>query len=330
MSDLTLEADQVRVRSLEFNDMDMMALTLIGNHMNFVPLRSGRFHGRGCLIDVDGISIRRFVEDPHLKLGAVGPGRVSLQLLLCPTTGITMNGSEFGRWQLAVIPEGISVQAIFPVQHERIGILIRTEDFDRMIESCGAPSIPRDRLSYLRLSEDQASAMASAFTAMTDLAQQLPNLFTVPGLGPAITEESRRLIMGALSGADAPSGTLQPTIEMLRQVRTADEFLQSHINRPIYTEELCVALGVTARQLHQSFATIYSMSPHAYLKRRRLILVHRALKADRDGPVMVKSIVLSHGFWHLSHFGQEYAAMFDETPSTTLGKGGGRAVRSAA
>jgi AraC family ethanolamine operon transcriptional activator len=136
--------------------------------------------------------------------------------------------------------------------------------------------------------------------------------------------------MSALSSADAPSATLRQTKELLRQVRVADEFLQSHIDRPIYTEELCTALGVTARQLHQSFAAVYGMSPHAYLKRRRLILVHRALRSSREVPAMVKSIALSHGFWHLSHFGQEYAAMFAETPSATLGKGGGRAVRSAA
>ena len=35
-----LETNLVRVRSLEFNDMDTMARTLIGNHMDFVPLRA--------------------------------------------------------------------------------------------------------------------------------------------------------------------------------------------------------------------------------------------------------------------------------------------------
>jgi AraC family transcriptional regulator, ethanolamine operon transcriptional activator len=330
MSDLTLDADQVRVRSLEFDDMDAMAHTMVGSHMDFVPLQSGKFHGRVCQIDVDGLSLRRISEHPHLKHGAIGPERIALQLLLRSAASMTINGSEFGRSHLAVLPGDMSTHAIFPVEHERIGIVIRKDDLDRMIESYGAPPLPQNTLSLLHLSDAQVNAMSSAFSAMTDFAQRLPNLFAVPGLGPAIADECRGLLMGALSDVNALSGSQLQTRDMLRQIRGADEFLQSHINRPIYTEELCTALGVTARQLHQSFAAVYGMSPHAYLKRRRLILVHRALRSNREVPAMVKSIALSHGFWHLSHFGQEYAAMFAETPSATLGKGGGRAVRSAA
>jgi AraC family transcriptional regulator, ethanolamine operon transcriptional activator len=321
MSVQSLEAGPVRVQSLEFDDMDTMARTVVGPHMNFVPLRSGQFHGRVDQIDVDGLSLRRLVEDPHLKHGAIGPNRVVIQLLLHPTVGMTINGREFGRSHLAVLPEGTSVQALFPVKHERIGIVIHTGGLDRMIESYGAPPIPRDTLSLLHLNQDQANAMSSAFIAMTDFAQRLPNRFAVPGLGPAVADECRRLLIGALSGADTPFKTRRQTQDMLRQVRAADAFLCSHITRPIYTEELCTSLGVTARRLHQSFAAVYGMSPHAYLKRRRLILARRALKSNRDGPAMVKSIALSHGFWHLGHFGQEYVSMFGEMPSQTLGKG---------
>jgi hypothetical protein len=34
------------VRSMRFDDMDTMAQAMIGDHVEFVPLRSGPFHGR--------------------------------------------------------------------------------------------------------------------------------------------------------------------------------------------------------------------------------------------------------------------------------------------
>ena len=107
---------------------------------------------------------------------------------------------------------------------------------------------------------------------------------------------------------------------MLRRVAAADEFLRGHIDRPVYTDELCAALRVSPRALHQSFAAVYGLSPHGYLRRRRLVLVRRALWSARDGPALVKSAALAHGFWHLGRFARDYAAMFREMPSETVGK----------
>ena len=106
----------------------------------------------------------------------------------------------------------------------------------------------------------------------------------------------------------------------MRRVAAADAFLRGHIDRPVYTDELCAELHVSARALHHSFAAVYGMSPHGYLRRRRLVLVRRALRSARDGPVLVKSVALAHGFWHLGRFARDYAAMFREMPSDTVGK----------
>jgi len=205
MSDLALEADQVRVRSLQFDDMDTMAQTVVGANMEFIPLHSGQFRGSVCQIDVDGLSLRRIGEDPHLKHGAIGPERVGIQLLIRSAASMTLNGSEFGKSHLAFLPGGTSLQGAFPVEHERIGLILRKEDFDQLIESCDALPIRHDVLSLMHLSEGQATAMASAFIAMTDIAQQLPKLFAVPGLGPAIGDECRSLLMSVLSDTNASS-----------------------------------------------------------------------------------------------------------------------------
>jgi AraC-like DNA-binding protein len=315
----------VRIQALRFDDMDTMASAMIGAHVNFVPLRPGPFHGRFCQIDLDGLVLRRMVHGPLLMHGTAKPDHVALQLMARPADGLTLNGDAFGASTLSVIPGGSEIQAICPAEHDRIALVIRTDVFDRLIELCDVPTFPRDTHQMLHVHDSQAGVLVRAFGAMTDLAESLPNLLAVPGLGEALTEECQRLIAAVLTGTGNRPERPRRTKNMLRQVGAADEFLRANIRRPIYTDELCTALHVSARTLHQSFAAVYGMSPHAYLKRRRLILVHRALRAAREGRVMVKAIALAHGFWHLGRFAQEYAAMFGEMPSETLDRGRGRA-----
>ena len=162
--------------------------------------------------------------------------------------------------------------------------------------------------------------MLHALLAMTDLADSLPDLFAVPGLAHAMADECRQLLAGVLSGEEEHPECSRQTADMLRWVGAADEFLRGHIGRPVYTDELCAALHVSARALHHSFAAVYGLSPHAYLRRRRLVLVRRAQRSARDGPALVKSVALAHGFWHLGRFARDYAAMFREMPSDTIGK----------
>jgi AraC family transcriptional regulator, ethanolamine operon transcriptional activator len=307
------------VRSMRFDDMDAMAQAMIGDHVEFLPLRAGPFHGRFCQIDLGGFVVRRMKHGPLLIHGAVAPDRMALQLVRS-AGGLTLNGDAFGSSDLAVLPMGAAIQVVCPAEQDRIGVVFRAEAFDRLLESYGAQPFPRGSHRMLRLREDRAGTLVRAFAAMTDLADSLPNLFAVPGLAHAMADECRQLLAGVLSGEKEHPAPTRQTADMLRHVAAADGFLRGHIDRPVYTDELCAELHVSARALHHSFAAVYGLSPHSYLRRRRLVLVRRALRSARDGPVLVKSVALAHGFWHLGRFARDYAAMFREMPSDTIGK----------
>jgi AraC family transcriptional regulator, ethanolamine operon transcriptional activator len=307
------------VRSMRFDDMDAMAHALVSNILDFVPLRSGPFHGRFCEIDLGGFMLRRIFHAPLLMHGEVPPDLVALHLVRS-AGGATLNGDVVGSSDLAVLPAGAAIQAICPAEQDRIGIVFRAEAFERLIDECGVQPFPRGSHRLLRLRENQAGTLVRAFAAMTDLAESLPDLFAVPGLDHAMSDECQRLLAGVLSGEEDHPECSRQTADMLRWVAAADGFLREHIDRPVYTDELCAALHVSARALHQSFAAVYGMSPHGYLRRRRLVLVRRALRSARDGPALVKSVALAHGFWHLGRFARDYAAMFREMPSDTVGK----------
>jgi AraC family ethanolamine operon transcriptional activator len=105
--------------------------------------------------------------------------------------------------------------------------------------------------------------------------------------------------------------------EAQRIVLSAEDFLVTRLDTPIYTSQLCNALSVSARKLHDAFLATVGMSPHAYLKSRRLILARRALQQEGGDPSSIKSVALAHGFWHLGHFARDYRQFFGEMPSAT-------------
>lgn len=115
-----------------------------------------------------------------------------------------------------------------------------------------------------------------------------------------------------------------------RIVVAADEYLRAHMDRPIYTEELCDALAVSASSLAEAFRAVFVISPHRFLKLRRLSMVRAALRSP-DGPApLVKSVALAHGFWHLGQFAHDYRETFGESPSETLARARGGMTEASA
>ena len=66
-------------------------------------------------------------------------------------------------------------------------------------------------------------------------------------------------------------------------LRRADEYLCANRARPVHTEEFCAAVGVSASALHEAFHAGFGISPHRYLKLRRLSMA-RAVLLSRSEP----------------------------------------------
>lgn len=306
----------VRFRAVE--DMDDMALQLTGGHVEFLPLRSGAFAGRFCEINAGGMMIRRIIHGPMLMHGTVRPGHASVQFVL-NSSELTLGGHAFSSSDLAFIPAGAALQARFSTPQDRVGILIPDDMLERTLEEHDA-SFPHSASgTILPVRAAQAARVSATLAEMTDFVQHFPLLAATPRIGVSMGDECRRLLAAVLSATTAPRSHLRSNRGVLERVRRADEFLRANIARPVYSDEICAAVGVAPRTLHQSFMSVYGMTPAAYLKRRRLMLVRRTLLAARHGPALVKSIALAHGFWHLGRFAREYTDMFGELPSATLG-----------
>jgi AraC family ethanolamine operon transcriptional activator len=133
----------------------------------------------------------------------------------------------------------------------------------------------------------------------------------------------RGLLMGAVDADDGPLSR-NPAARR-RLVAAADAHIRARIAQPIYTSDLCAALRVSPSTLSEAFASVLGVSPHRYLKLRRLGLVRAALSAPGAPEPLVKSIALAHGFWHLGQFARDYRQLYGEAPSETLARARGGA-----
>jgi AraC family ethanolamine operon transcriptional activator len=102
-------------------------------------------------------------------------------------------------------------------------------------------------------------------------------------------------------------------------MKNLNEHLNNNLGKLLYSDEISLELGVSARTLNNVTRAVMGLSFHQYLRLRRLWSVRWALLSG-DPRMMVKSVALDHGFWHLGRFSVEYRRMFGESPSDTLNR----------
>lgn len=101
-------------------------------------------------------------------------------------------------------------------------------------------------------------------------------------------------------------------------VSRAQDYMRGHVDEPLTVEDLCRELAVSRRTLQYSFQEVLQINPVSYLRAMRLNGVRRSLKAADPARQSVQDIAARWGFWHLSHFANDYRRMFGELPSETL------------
>jgi AraC family ethanolamine operon transcriptional activator len=103
---------------------------------------------------------------------------------------------------------------------------------------------------------------------------------------------------------------------VLKALKSVDDFIDSRASAPIYSEEIAAALGVSVRSLTNLMVRANGMSLQRYLRLRRLWSVRRQLLTGNP-QLQIKAIALANGFWHMGDFAAKYAREFGELPSST-------------
>jgi AraC-like DNA-binding protein len=102
------------------------------------------------------------------------------------------------------------------------------------------------------------------------------------------------------------------------RLRRAVDFLHANAHRPITTQHIADAAGLSIRGVQESFRRTLDSAPLEVLREVRLERVHEELVHADASTSTVSEAAKRWGFMHLGRFAATYAARFGESPSTTL------------
>lgn len=171
-----------------------------------------------------------------------------------------------------------------------------------------------------------APRVLNCASGLTQLRLRLQRLFAALDgeAGPEISTQGRtRLgieLLGAL-GKVLRSAQDSPPLSSYRLRQRIVERARTHVLtrswESITIADVCDRVGVSRRTLQTCFREVLDTNPGHYLRAIRLDRVRRELRGAAR-TVQIKDVATRWGFWHLSHFANEYRAMFGELPSETL------------
>jgi AraC family transcriptional regulator, ethanolamine operon transcriptional activator len=282
---------------------------------------AGPFTGTVSSVDLDGATLEILRSDPVLLLGAAARDRGGFLLVLDAAGEARWNGAPIGMGQVALFGDG-----------KPVAIASRGPLACALVSSTGPEAAgvlpPGWRRSWHDPPDHPVRRVGGrAHARLAALARATARATAIPGRAEAVRARHASL-RDAVEGLLAPQEATVPrrrgrAPSRLQIVREADDYLQANPARPVYTDELCADLGVSASCLHGAFEGIFGLSPHRFLKLRRMAMA-RAMLLSGSGPWhSVKAAALSYGFWHLGQFAHDYRAAFGEAPSETLARAGG-------
>jgi AraC-like DNA-binding protein len=304
-----------------FSDVDAFTQAIRAANVDYVPLAAGPYHARLTGVNLGSVVVQRAMDGAHVSRGLVARDRISLLTLLgtAPCVPPVVNGNAPGESDICFLVPGSELHAVCRSDQTWAALSLPVDEFSRLTEYNPAPANSNAGVQLLHIAPNVACRLKGALAALCDLAENMDGVFGRPGVGHALSGGIRELVTETIFSATPDTSQLRRiTREAMRLLRLTEEYLHANIAKPIFLDEVSVALAVSPRKLHQVFVTACGLSPQVYLKRRRLMLVHRALGSGAPDARLVKSVALGHGFWHLGNFAREYRELFGESPSATL------------
>jgi AraC family ethanolamine operon transcriptional activator len=313
------------VETRRFTEPEDLLGAVPGVFFQLLPLGNGPFEVSLTTIRLGDVTLHVGHTSACMGFAKTAPDAAVLQLPLENVDSLVVNGVTCRPGIVGTYGSGAEMLRTNPRSSAHAAIILPFGLVETLVEPPAASQLCRPGgHALLQASPPSWGRAERLLRAVGEAAATIPQIFDA--------EQPRRALREALLHAahDLVAGEQEAEIRMPRSskarrhiVVAADAYLHAHKGRPIYTEELCDALGVSASSLAEAFRAIFCISPHRFLKLRRLNMVRAALRSREGAAPLVKSVALSHGFWHLGQFAHDYRATFGESPSETLGRNGG-------
>lgn len=175
-------------------------------------------------------------------------------------------------------------------------------------------------LGFFRSHDAPMARLRAVILHMFGLASELNDPRQFEALNRPIQETLLACLDAALVPADGMAARRGSFDKHRKLIARLDELVAIFGSRPLYSDDLAAALGVSARTLQTATHAVHGVSLHHYLRLKRLWSVRVQLMIGGNG-LTVKAAALGNGFWHMGDFSRGYRLAFGETPSETLARG---------
>jgi AraC-like DNA-binding protein len=286
-----------------------------------VALFPHTFEASVASLDFGDFAVEIIRTSPALLIEASESGRAGCLLMLDGVKRAKWDGCAVDRFDVASLEPAMRLVGSF---YDPFACAFISTEENAVEAFFGSSKQFASRRSGVRVQRATPTAhmrLSNCIGEAERIARYAPDVFhddpSRIGLRASLIDAARSLFVPA--GVSSPPRNR--AVSRHRIVRLVDEHLCANPVRPIYTDDLCQALGVSASALREAFQDVFGISPHRYLKLRRMSLTRAALLSSSGPWRSVKAAALSHGFWHLGQFAQDYREIYGEVPSATLARG---------
>lgn len=304
----------------ETHDADEQAACLRDWDQVYEQLTPGQFEGRFMEIWFRGIQL--FREVTNRSVHEQGMMRAGDRVLGVP---VSMQGQGYfcGR---PISPDAImtmrggdELEFRAPEHFDIVAVSVPTEVLTRYTRDIEHRDIEQELRDTAVIQATKANVDEFRGFLLTALesVSRTPSMLQYPAMQKGLEHALLSSVVKAVGRTDDARSTASPTARHAI-VSRAQEYMREHVEEPLTVEDLCRVLGVSRRTLQYSFQEVLQLNPVSYLRAMRLNGVRRMLKSSDPTRHSVQDIAARWGFWHLSHFANDYRRMFGELPSETL------------
>ena len=303
-----------------FTDLDAYQAKIQGARVDSIITSRGSFRVKRTAIWFDQLKIQRSEEtlsrvahhiiEPDLfaivfATNSTQPSAYLRGLELCPTDMIVFAAGSEGYNRV-------------PAPHNWGAMSVEQGKFDASCKALIGREFTASAITQrIRPDAPVLMRLSDLHKAAGLIAESTPEILQVPEVARALEHAlSDAMIACVANGLGAETRKAECHRESV--VRRLEEFLEANLDRTIYLQELCKAVGATSSTLRNYCYEQLGMSPKRYLWLRRMHLARRALRAADPVAATVTGIATNYGFWELGRFSVVYRSLFGEPPSTSL------------
>lgn len=295
-----------------FDDFHVHGASAPEWNQRYLQISQGAMHSSLAEVTTDSIHVfRKWMSERVIQQGCLPDGKICFAIPLGEFAGTPrMQGHEMHGNSIVVLRSGDEFTLQRPKGMELMAVTFELDEFRRLSDE--RPWAPGARALLSR------SVLRAPGGAMQRLRCELLSLFdetsaTDQSVSRGVFEALCELFDGA-ADARQPVGSASASFI----VAQCHRMVAGSGDSPPSVEELCLRLRTSRRTLQNSFRQVADATPVHYLRCVRLNAVRRQLMSTRAVDLNIAQAAADRGFNHLSHFAQQYKALFGELPSQTL------------